>query len=316
MAVDCKCVEPLLLVPGYDKFQLWKADDFIHASRRMRYLQEVQNYTLKIASTTHSISDWIAFEMIGPCERHKYREVFQVPAHVIPDEPTAAAAAPASAKRARSESPAEKIEEKKEKAAVTKHGWIALLRPTGLDSTLEALQGRIDEKDLCDDMEVVGREEPDTKEKKLRPLETHPHITAAYNVPEITWKMGTQMRTRMPIPFQLSHVHVFEVRDKEFEDGTKHSFDVLVWKLAPSAELKDLHDYIVTTMGVVDPYPVYSPHLTLAYLKPGAGAKYKEVLADMSDIANKLPAMRFDAISWAKDGDRHAPTIDICFAFM
>lgn len=127
--------------------------------------------------------------------------------------------------------------------------------PVELHPLFFQLTGAIAEQDLIQD----GRE-------------MEPHITVKYGLLPDTLAAVVQVADKAE-PFALAFGEVAYFSNDEFD---------VVFVEVFSQELIALHEAIQKAAPHVTTHPVYQPHLTLAYLKPGLGPKYAgEELADM-----------------------------------
>ncbi len=127
--------------------------------------------------------------------------------------------------------------------------------PVELHPLFFQLTGAIAEEDLIQD----GRE-------------MEPHITVKYGLLPDTLAAVVQVADKAE-PFALAFGEVAYFSNDEFD---------VVFVEVFSQELIALHEAIQKAAPHVTTHPVYQPHLTLAYLKPGLGPKYAgEELADM-----------------------------------
>lgn len=98
-------------------------------------------------------------------------------------------------------------------------------------------------------------------------LETDPHITARYGLhfqtPSV--RLRQALKAFGPVHAVLGQTSLFENDDA---DVRKVNVD--------SPDLHRLNRLISRLMPVKDGHPRYIPHLTVAYLKPGKGAKYEK----------------------------------------
>jgi 2'-5' RNA ligase/phage FluMu protein gp41 len=95
-------------------------------------------------------------------------------------------------------------------------------------------------------------------------IETEPHITALYGLhAEDPTEVAKILQDQPPITATFGPAMVFKGEDK----------DVLVAQV----ESPDLHriNAALRTLPYTSDFPNYTPHMTLAYLKPGEGAKYE-----------------------------------------
>jgi hypothetical protein len=184
--------------------------------------------------------------------------------------------------------------------------WISMLPLSDTTGVLQRARETIKVEDLCDDPEVIGRDvvRPDgTTVKEMHPYETHVHVTVAYDVPELSWVLGEKLVPCSSFSVALENAGVFKVRDKVFDDGTKHSYDVLYMKVKTNPSLIVIHDLVIGETKTKDPHGEYKPHVTLAYLGVDRGDAY-------ADKLRGVPLeMDVDSIVWARDGDRNAPVV-------
>lgn len=120
----------------------------------------------------------------------------------------------------------------------------------GIAETIRAAAMKIPDSELAQD----GRE-------------TEPHLTVKYglhtsNANEVRGVLADQE----PVQVILGKVSVFPA-------AGDHLFDVVKVE-ADSPQLQALNQKIAAALPHTDSYPAYQPHITLAYVKPGEGAKY------------------------------------------
>lgn len=109
---------------------------------------------------------------------------------------------------------------------------------------------------------------------KKDPVERDTHVTLFFGLPkqEPSAELKKALLDLGSFEVQLGELSKFECRDKVFEDGTKHSFDVAyIAVVDPSGKLQKLHDLLGADFKAKDEHEKYTPHLTIAYLKPGQG---------------------------------------------
>lgn len=97
--------------------------------------------------------------------------------------------------------------------------------------------------------------------------EAEPHITVKYGVREEPLSLMEALQDVEPFEVTLRNVETFP--PTENSDNTA---PVII--RVESAELKKLHDLIHAAVGAREDDFSYSPHITLAYVKPEAAAKY------------------------------------------
>jgi 2'-5' RNA ligase len=95
--------------------------------------------------------------------------------------------------------------------------------------------------------------------------ENEHHVTVKYGIAfqTPTQRMRQALRQFGPVQATLGKTSIFENPDADVLKVDVHSPD-----------LNRLHKAISKLAPTKDTHPVYQPHLTLAYLKPGKGKKY------------------------------------------
>ena len=113
--------------------------------------------------------------------------------------------------------------------------------------------------------------------------EDEPHITVLYGIHDDKCldAIADMLRTQRPIVCTLRRSSVFE---KDDCDVVKLNVD--------SPELHRLRDKIEACCDNTQTYPYYQPHVTLAYVKKGEGAKYSGIL-DLEGTKVKLADFTF-----------------------
>lgn len=94
--------------------------------------------------------------------------------------------------------------------------------------------------------------------------ETDLHVTVKYGIHSSSPEEMQQL---------LSDVGVLSVPLGETSFFSTEEYDVLFIKVL-SGDLNALNNRIAQSVEVTDTHPTYTPHVTIAYLKPGLGAKY------------------------------------------
>jgi len=108
-------------------------------------------------------------------------------------------------------------------------------------------------------------------------LEQEPHVTVGYGfhedeIDEET--MGSVMKQNLkPITLRVDEVDVFEGDE----------YDVVKYNLPLTKELQGYRDLFMKFPNT-QTHPDYKPHMTIAYVKPGTGKKYKRKLRDPFDV--------------------------------
>jgi 2'-5' RNA ligase len=138
----------------------------------------------------------------------------------------------------------------------------------------ESITDHIDKDDLLDDKDVTDN-----------PIETHHHITLHIGL-GFDDKKYTQVSDRHePFTVTIGGLGKFSNKEKKFDDGTVHSYDVLWVDIKDQdGKLLALHEDFVDTFDKKYPQKEYKPHLTLAYLKHGKAQRYIDEWNDNIDI--------------------------------
>lgn len=109
-------------------------------------------------------------------------------------------------------------------------------------------------------------------------LETRPHVTVKYGLHASDPKLLIELlKGTKPFTLQLGATGMFQ----------RETFDVLTVAVT-SDELTRLNALITENLAVTTTFPVYMPHATVAYLKPGRGARYTGVVFDQEVVVNAL----------------------------
>lgn len=95
-------------------------------------------------------------------------------------------------------------------------------------------------------------------------LETRPHITVLYGLWPSPHYLSAVLRDLEPIKVKFGEISLFE----------KPEYDVLKIEVVDSPELVNLRETLLKHFETEQEYKDYSPHVTIAYLKPGRGRKY------------------------------------------
>jgi len=108
-------------------------------------------------------------------------------------------------------------------------------------------------------------------------LEEEPHVTVLYGFHEDEIDEETissvMKQNLKPITLRVDEVDVFEGDD----------YDVVKYNLPVTKELQEYRDLFMKFPNTQS-FPDYKPHMTIAYVKPGEGKKYKRKLRDPFDV--------------------------------
>jgi hypothetical protein len=126
-----------------------------------------------------------------------------------------------------------------------------------------------------EELHLVGIDEKDLYEKindDSYGVEHDPHITILYGIVEdsidpsvIVDMMEQKMK---PITVEINEIGVLE----------NEEFDVVKYNVPVTAELKGYRDMFMKSFENKQTFDGYNPHVTIAYVKPGLGKKYKKML--------------------------------------
>lgn len=109
-------------------------------------------------------------------------------------------------------------------------------------------------------------------------LEEKPHITILFGIhedeidPSVVVDMIEQKME--PIKVQISEIDVFE----------KEEYDVVKYNVPVTKKLQKYRDMFMDAFENTQSYPKFNPHMTIAYVKPGTGKKYKRKLSVPFDV--------------------------------
>ena len=140
-------------------------------------------------------------------------------------------------------------------------------------------------------------------------IERQPHVTVLYGILDDSCQSQVEhvLRNEGPLAVQLGPLGVFSgVGDH----ATAESQDVLYASVDGNA-LRHIRCRLNDAIPNRQTHPEYIPHVTLAYLKPGEGAKYVGMMAD--GISEQV--VPFRAITFSDTRGRHTP-IPLCGPIM
>ena len=131
-----------------------------------------------------------------------------------------------------------------------------------------------------EDFHTAGIDEDDVYIKphdKSYGLEDNPHVTVLFGLHEDQIDEETiqsvMKQNLNPITAQVDEVDVFEGDE----------YDVVKYNIPMSDELQQYRD-LFTQFPNTQTFPDYRPHMTIAYVKPGTGRKYKRKLKDPFEV--------------------------------
>lgn len=108
-------------------------------------------------------------------------------------------------------------------------------------------------------------------------LETQPHITILYGIhedeidPEVVCNVIE--KNMKPLKFTITNVDIFE----------QDEYDVVKYSVPVTPNLKRYRNLFLQFPNT-QTYPEYNPHITIAYVLPGTGKKYKRELREPFDV--------------------------------
>lgn len=117
-------------------------------------------------------------------------------------------------------------------------------------------------------------------------IQDFPHLTILYGLhKEVTPEMVKSVfeNYKGEIHVEIDGIGIFE----------NEKFDVVKFNVKPDGALQELHDQL-SKFPNSDQFPIYKPHITIAYVKKGTGKKYakpeyKHTVKDVSKIVYSMP---------------------------
>lgn len=133
--------------------------------------------------------------------------------------------------------------------------------------------------------ENIKQEDLD-KQPGSDPIERRHHITLHILLPDRpSAELIKQIKCVESFPVTVSGLGCFENKDK----------DVLFMKVKVDDKLLALHGLIVSSYGMKWPRPEYTPHVTIAFLKPGKAKEYTSSLKMEKNITVTANVVEFRA---------------------
>lgn len=111
--------------------------------------------------------------------------------------------------------------------------------------------------------------------KDVIELEDWPHTTVVYGVPDDV--LGQDIEVHIAKYTCLNELGSTFVKFGKIKRFPLEDRDALVIEVEVNGEIKSLHYGLKQTYGIQSEHPTYSPHVTLAYVFPGAAAELEGV---------------------------------------
>lgn len=165
-------------------------------------------------------------------------------------------------------------------------GGVAVSEPNEFAST----QVKLDDE-ATEAVELAARGLISPKDLHEKGFEDRPHITVKYGVhSDDPASVRPAIEAHGPIEATVGQLEIFQPEGKDY--------DVVVIRVE-SQDLHALNAAIAAGTEVTDTFPTYKPHITLAYVKRGAGKNY-------SDADSGLEGMRltFDTVEFSTRDER------------
>jgi len=109
-------------------------------------------------------------------------------------------------------------------------------------------------------------------------LEEQPHITILYGIhedevdPSVIVDMMEQKME--PVTVSIDEIDIFE----------NEKYDVVKYNVPVTRQLKEYRDMFMNAFENTQTFSGYHPHMTIAYVKPGTGKKYKTKLKEPFNV--------------------------------
>jgi hypothetical protein len=131
-------------------------------------------------------------------------------------------------------------------------------------------------------------------------LEEDPHVTILYGIHEDEVDnevvLSVMEENMVPVSVEIDEIDIFENDD----------YDVVKYNVPKVDELMKMRKLFEDTFPNTQTFPDYNPHVTIAYVKPGKGKKYKRKLEE---------PFRIDFVkgiySWHEDEDLKKKKINL-----
>lgn len=122
----------------------------------------------------------------------------------------------------------------------------------------------------------------------MTPIESDLHVTIKYG-------LNIESFDGFPVNIPFKILRPFDIKIENISYFEQEEFDVLKLAVEPSKILVSLREYIEERWTWEDKYPVYQPHITLAYVKKGMAEKYINEIATHHPVPSYATANKFIA---------------------
>lgn len=124
-------------------------------------------------------------------------------------------------------------------------------------------------------------------------LENESHVTLLYGI--------TENNNFEDIEYCVSKINIEEINVKDISCFENEQFDVLKFDVDRSI-LEQYNNFFKTELDHVESQYDYNPHITIAYLNPGLGGFYKNILSNI----NYPKTVKIKNISYSSpEGDKY-----------